>query len=204
MHIFDEKFTAPQVGAHFVYTEGLYMNFEETAFDTKNKFAQRMVNHMGGLRKLVAKNFIDYQIPKAFSFEAWFQMYLSHPDFLSVIAQAHTLYKHDTKFQQYIAQDTQDMERELTPQQVSFLIEEHVFSYLALNRQLDIRNEHVGGREEWILLCYPGKPLVSEIYFYQKDILSINKDTNQFKGHFDVTSRIFYDFDALDLSRDTL
>jgi hypothetical protein len=200
IHIFDDKTSAPKVGAHFIYTEGLYMNFEEKAYETKNKFAQRMVNHMCGLKKLVAKNFKDYQIPHAFSFEAWFQMYLSHTDFLSVIAQAKSLYEEDTVFQKYIAEDSRKMNRPIDQQQINFLIEEHVFSYLLLNRQLKIRNEYIEGREEWLLLAYPGKPLLSEIYFYQKDILGINEDKNPYKGHYDLLEHKFYDFTKIDIA----
>jgi hypothetical protein len=200
IHIFDDKISAPKVGAHFIYTEGLYMNFEEKAYETKNKFAQKMVNHMCGLQKLLTKNFKDYQIPHAFSFEAWFQMYLSHTDFLSVIARAKALYDTDALFQKLIAEDTRMMDRELTQQQINFLIEEHVFSYLLLNRQLKIRNEHIENREEWLLLTYPGKPLVSEIYFYQKDILGINSDKNPYKGHYDLLERKFYDFTKIDIA----
>ncbi len=197
--IFDDKYKEPKVGAQFIYTEGLYMNFEERAYETKNKFAQRMVNHKQGLQKLIAKNFHHYQIANAFNFEAWFQMYLSHPDFFSVVAQAKMLYDTDTLFQKYVAEDSRVMERELTSQQLNFLIEEHVFSYLLLNRQLRLQNEYINGREEWLLLCYPGKPLLSEIYFYQKDILKINTDTNPYKGHYDLTQKRFYNFNEIDL-----
>ncbi len=199
VHIFDDKISAPKVGAHFVYSEGLYMNFEEKAYETKNKFAQRMVNHKSGLQKLVEKNFRDYQIPHAFSFDAWFQMYLSHPDYMSVFSQARALYEKDSLFQEYVARDSEAMQREVSQQQINFLIEEHVFSYLALNRQLKIRNEYVGGNEEWILLVYPGKPLISEIYFFQQDILNINTDKNPYKGHYDLIEKKFYDFTSINL-----
>ena len=194
---FNEKIQDPKVGAQFIYTEGLYMNMEEKAYETKNIYAQKMVSHMGGIKNLLAKNFQTFQIESAFCFESWFQMYLSHKDFLSVFKQARALYDEDPVFQKYIEEDTKAMERELSPQQINFLIEEHVFSYLLLNRQLKIQNDFVEGREEWVLIAYPGKPLLSEIYFYQKDILGINDNSNPYKGHYDVTEKKFYDFSKI-------
>jgi hypothetical protein len=49
LKFFTSKVQTPKVGIHFFYTEGLYMNFEEKAYETKNAFIQK--NIMGFEKK---------------------------------------------------------------------------------------------------------------------------------------------------------
>lgn len=196
---FTNKVSANRGGVHFLYTEGLYMNLEKDAWETKNRFSQSAVNHMRGIKRLVAKNYKKYQIDSAFSFTSWFQMYLSHPSFFQIYKATENLYKTDKKFREAIAQDAKEQKRRLDPQQLSFYLEEHTLSYLLLNRQIEIANDFVHGREEWVLLTYPGRPPRGQIYLYQKDPLHLNKDVNPYKGQYDTQSRRFIDYRNVDL-----
>jgi hypothetical protein len=200
LDFFLEKIAVNKVGANFFYSEGLYMNFEKEAYETKNRFAQSAVSHMGGVRKLVAKNYRKFQIEAAFHFDSWFQMYLSHNDFFSIFSKVKNFYESDVEFQKYIALDAKDHGKELTPEQISFYLEEHTFEYLLLNRQLKLQNEFVNGREQWILFAYPGKPPLGGIHLYQQDPLGINNDQNPYKGQYDLVEKKFIDFQKVDLS----
>lgn len=199
LDFFINKIQVNQVGAHFLYSEGLYMNFEQDPFETKNSFAQTEVSHMRGVRNLVEKNFRKFQIDSAFSFESWFQMYLSHKDFFNAFKAVKDLYKSDPQFQKYVAEDTAIQGKELTERQIAFFLEEHTFEYLLINRQLQLRNDFVGGREEWLLNVYPGKPPKAQIYLIQKDPLSLNGDSNPYKGQYDLTTKKFVDYLKVDL-----
>lgn len=200
LDFFLNKVSISRVGVNIIYTEGLYMNFEKNIFETKNRFAQTAVCHMGGVKNIIQKEFKKYQIHDAFNFESWFHVYFAYADFFNVLKKVQDLYKKDKVFQTYIALDAKEQKRKLTKQQLAFYLEEHAFSYLLLNRQLQLHNDFVNGREQWVLLCYPGKPPRGQIYVYQKDILNINEDSNPYKGQYDTVEKKFIDYKNVDLT----
>lgn len=196
---FTRKVQSPKIGIHFFYTEGLYMNFEEKAYETKNAFIQKMVNHKNGVKKVIKKNYLEFQIEKAFTFQSWFQMCLSSNDFLSVLKQAKDFFREDSKFQELLQADALSIKRDLDERQKDFFLEEFVFSYLAVYGKFEIVNAYVEGKEEWELLCYPGKPFKSQIYFVQKNIMGYEKKEKSFIGHYDLIEKKYYDFLKIDL-----
>ncbi len=197
---FTSKVQTPKVGIHFFYTEGLYMNFEEKAYETKNSFIQKMVNHKNGVKKILKKNFLEFQIEKAFTFQSWFQMCLSSNDFLSVLKQAKDFYNSDAKFQELIKKDADLIGRELDEKQLQFFLEEFTFSYLAVYGKFEITNPYVEGKEEWELLAYPGKPFLSQIYFIQQNIMGFEKKEKGYIGHYDLLQKKYYDFTKIDVN----
>lgn len=200
LSFFLEKVEVNKVGANFIYSEGLYMNFEQDPYETKNKFAQDSISHMGGVKNLVSKNFRQFQIDNAFSFQAWFQMYLSHRDFMSTLKEVRDFYNSDSEFQRLVLLDAEENGKELTERQLSFFIEEFTFTYLLINRKLTLNNEFVENREEWVLEAYPGMPLKGQAYLIQKDPLKINDDFNPYKGQYDLDSKKFIPYADMDLS----
>lgn len=201
---FTSKVQVPKIGIHFFYTEGLYMNFEEKAYETKNAFIQKMVNHKNGVKKFVKKHFLEFQIEKAFTFQSWFQMCLSSDDFLPLVKEANDLYENDEVLRTLMKKDAEGAGRELNEKQVQFFLEEFVFSYLAVYSKFQIENPYVEGKEEWELLCYPGKPLMSQIYFVQKNIRKFEKKQRSFIGHYDLLEKKYYDFLTIDVTTSTL
>jgi hypothetical protein len=189
-----DKVQAPKVGIHFQYTEGMYMNFEEKAFETKNAFVQKMMNHSNGLRKFIKKHPLDFQIEEAFTYNSWFQLSLNCDIFLTVLKKAEDLYKKDKKFQQLLLQDSVAIGRSLSEMQLRFFLEEFVASYLSVYQKLNIANPYTEGREEWTLLAYPGKPFRSQIYFVQKNIMKFEKGDKFYIGHYDLLEKKYYDF----------
>ncbi|MEI8339742.1 MAG: hypothetical protein WCF94_03695 [bacterium] len=196
---FTSKVQTPKIGIHFFYTEGLYMNLEEKAYETKNAFIQKMVNHKNGVKKFLKKNFIEFQIEKAFTFQSWFQMCLSSNDFLNVLKITQDFYKQDSKFQELLKKDADSISKELTEKQIQFFLEEFTFSYLAIYGKFEITNPYVEGKEEWQLLAYPGKPLLSQIYYIQKNIMNLEKRDKAYIGHYDLTEKKYYDFLKIDV-----
>lgn len=201
LRFFLPKIQENKVGANLVYSEGLYMNFEQDAFDTKNRFANTAVSHMGAVKNLFAKNFREFQIESALTFESWFQMYLSHKDFFSAYSTVKKLYATDPDFQKYVARDAEMQGKTLDERQLAFFLEEHTFSYLLLNRQLKLRNDFVNNREAWVLEAYPGNPPLGQIYLFQKDPLGLNSDTNPYKGQYDLVNKRFISYLKVDLEQ---
>ena len=199
LKFFTSKVQVPKVGIHFFYTEGLYMNFEEKAYETKNAFIQKMVNHKNGVKKILKKNFMEFQIERAFTFQSWFQMCLSSADFLPILKKAKEFYDADIKFQELMEKDAKLIGRELDERQLQFFLEEFVFSYLAVYGKFDINNSYVEGKEEWELLAYPGKPFLSQIYFVQQNIMNFEKKEKAYIGHYDLNERKYYDFLKIDV-----
>ena len=199
LKFFMSKVQTPKVGVHFFYTEGLYMNFEEKAFETKNAFIQKMVNHKNGIKKTLSKNFLEFQIEKAFTFQSWFQMCLSSNDFLSALRQTKDFYDKDERFRELIKKDANLIGRELDEKQLQFFLEEFTFSYLAVYGKFEIINPYVEGKEEWGLLAYPGKPFLSQIYFVQKNIMNLEKKEKSYIGHYDLSEKKYYDFLKIDI-----
>jgi hypothetical protein len=196
---FTSKVQSPKVGIHFFYTEGLYMNFEEKAFETKNAFIQKMVNHKNGIKKILKKNYLEFQIEKAFTFQSWFQMCLSSNDFLSVLKLAKDFYKKDKCFQELVKKDADLIGKNLDEKQLQFFLEEFVFSYIAVYGRFEIENPYVEGKQEWELLAYPGKPFISQIYFIQKNIMKFKKKDRSYIGHYDLAENKYYDFLKIDI-----
>lgn len=196
---FMEKISVHRVGANFIYSEGLYMHFEKDSHETKNKFANSASSHMGAVRNLVTKNRSRFQIDFAFSFESWFQMYLSHKDFFGVYRTVCKLYESDSEFRKWVAKDAEEQGKKLDERQLSFYLEEHAFEYLLINRELTLHNDFVNGREQWVLNVYPGKPAKAQIYLIQNDPLKLNDDSNPYKGQYDLMEKKFIDYCNVDL-----
>lgn len=199
LRYFLPKIELNRVGAHFLYSDGLYMGLEPSDFDTKSRFASTSSAHMGAVRKLIQKNKREFQIDTAVSFQSWFQMYLSHGDFFSVLAMVRKFYDQDANFQRFVATDAKEQGKELTAEQLNFYLEEHTFSYLLLNRALSIQNDFVHHQEEWILEAYPGNPPLGQIYLFQKDPLKLNSAENPYKGQYNLVTNTFIPYLRVDL-----
>ncbi len=196
-----EKIVATQVGANFIYTEGLYMNLEREVFETKNRFAATAASHMGAIRSLVNKHNKRFQIENAFHFDSWFQMYLSNHSFFQAQAVVKELYESDTEFQKMIEQDASQHGKPLTDRQIAFYLEEHTIIYLLIHDQLHLQNEYVNGRQQWLLFLYPGMPPKGQIYLTQQDPLKLmGKSHNPYKGQYDLLSKRFIDYRNVDLA----
>jgi hypothetical protein len=194
------KISINRVGANFIYSEGLYMNFERDAYKTKNNFAKTATSHMQGVKKFVKKNYNKFQIDSAFHFDSWFQMYLSNQNFFDAMKFISDLYKKDKEFQRQIQRDAKEQGRKLNERQITFYIEEHTFAYLLLNDKIFLQNDFVNERQRWVLLAYPGKAPRGLIYLLQQDPMHINAESqNPYKGQYNLLEKNFIDYSRVDL-----
>jgi len=91
-----KKIRKPQVGDIIVYSDGLYMNSDESSSVLKNKFQRLMEEHKRGYQKLIEKNI--FLIPSAFSFVTWSQLILNCLGFKDNLIKLKGIYKKDKTF----------------------------------------------------------------------------------------------------------
>ena len=200
-HFSPSKVAEPKIGLNMVYGDFLYFHSKEEAKTLKNKFMGIVLGHKNAFQKKIKREFERFQIQHAFSYEVWNQLYVSYKgDFASDFAQFKNEYAQDTLFQQYIKEDAKEHGRPLTDEQIEFFLEEDFMLYLLSKKQVLLPNEYIQGREQWVLWCYPGVPLKSQVYVYQKNPLQLDSPENIYQNHFyDLTAKKLVDMTKIDL-----
>ncbi|HLD15281.1 MAG TPA: hypothetical protein VJB94_01750 [Candidatus Nanoarchaeia archaeon] len=194
-----EKIIKPLVGLNFIYGDYLYFNSEERASKLKNRFTTLILSHKNEFTNIISKN--QFYILKAFSFITWGQTLLECKDFTNYIGQLNKLYKKDKRFRRYIKEDLLSIRKtKLDKNQLNFFLEEALVFYLIIKGKIELKNEYIQGHQKWVLWCYPGKPLKSQIYLVQKNFLGLRNSKNAFEYCFyDLEERKLYDFRRVDL-----
>lgn len=196
------KVSAPKIGLNMIYSDFLYLHSKEPAAELKNKFMASVLNHRRAFQKLLQKEWNRFQIQQAFCYEAWSQMYMDYEgDFASDFSKIKNLYAKDRKFQSYVKEDAVFCHRELTEDQINFFLEEHLIFLLLSKGKISLPNQHVQGREQWILWCYPGAPLKAQVYLYQLNPLGMENPKNPYENcTYDLQSKKLVDFTHVDLN----
>ena len=195
----EKKIGEPKIGLNFTYCDFLYLNSEDSSKKLKDLFMFQMISHKNGLKNFIHKKRKTFQIQHAFHFGTWGNLYLEvEGDFNIYFKKIKDFYERDKRFQKYIKEDSVFLDRRLNQNQIDFFLEEHLMTYLILNKKIRFRNEYVQGREKWILLSYPGVPPKAQIYLIQKNPLKFSSD-NIFIGQYDLLSKKFYNFRNFDL-----
>lgn len=200
-HLATDKVSETKIGLNMVYGDFLYLHSKEEASTLKQKFMNIVLNHKNAFENLVRKEQQTFQIQHGFSYEVWNQLYLSYKgDFGSDFKKFKKDYLEDDSFQRYVLEDAVYCNRDLTEEQLNFFLEEHLMFYFLSKKQVVLPNEYIQGREKWILICYPGKPLKAEIYVYQKNFLSLENPENIYENCvYDLEAKKLIDFTRIDL-----
>lgn len=200
-HFSPDKIVAPKVGLNMIYGDYLYLHSKEEASVLKQKFTNLVLKHKNQFQNLLEKEYDRFQIQHAFSYEVWNQLYLSYRgDFDADFRRFKKLYLQDKVFQKYLADDVVYCKKELSEEQINFFLEEHFMFYLISKGKVSLPNEYVQGREDWILICYPGKPLKAEVYVYQKNHLNLLNTKNIYENcAYDLEVKKLIDFTRIDL-----
>ncbi len=195
------KINENKIGITMLYSDGLYQWKKGNEFIPRRKTLELMNNHRNSYLKNLDKSSFEFQIKESFNFVAWNQISISTPDFMTKYNRAFDLVKEDERFLEYIKEDCKYFDRECDDEQVGFFVEEIIFFYLITKMKISFNNLYTENREEWVLLAYPGKPLKSLAYFYQKNIFGLSNTGNEYENCFyDLESKKLYDFGRLDLS----
>lgn len=161
-----------------------------------------ILSHKNEFLKLISKN--PFYIEQAFSFITWNQALLECKNYTNLLGQLKKFYKKDKSFQKYMKEDLKSTGKEkLDKNQLNFFLEETLLFYLIAKGKMFLKNNYVHGHEKWILWCYPGKPLKSQIYLIKTNLFKFHNKKNKFENCFyDLKEKKLYDFSRIDL--DTL
>lgn len=187
------------IGMVMWYSDYLYFHSDKPASLLRDRFKDLMFQHKNGFLNIVLKD--NIWIKKAFSFYTFGQVMLDNSEvFLPAWHKILELYEKDPLFQKYVDDDCKRAGHGLGEREKMFILEEITTVYLAAKGQLNFNNRFVPGTEQWVLQGYPGKPLKSEVYLFQKNPLRLSNPKNQFEnGFYDLEGKILYDYSRLDI-----
>lgn len=181
VHELTSKISRPVVGCVFIYTDALYTKYHQETGSSRDKYLDLMISHKNQFMKELLKN--SYFVERAFSFMSWSQLCLQTRDFTQKLSLVKKLYHENEEFKRAVDKDIQHTNRELNEDNVMFILEETLMSYLILKEQLDLNNEFVHGRDKWRIIAYKGKPNYSFICFFQLNPLNISS-TNPYENYY--------------------
>jgi len=198
MESFIPKVLIPAVGLNMIYADNLYFYSDEKASKLKIKFQALASSHKYEFLKILKKH-TEY-IPKSFSFSTWSQILLESKEFTDYLGRLQKQYLKDKEFQKYVKEDIKSMGKKPGKQQVNFILEEILVLYLISKGKIRLVNDYVQDKEKWVLNCYPGKPLKSEIYLFQKNIFKLSNPKNTYENsYYDLEEKKLYDFTRVNL-----
>lgn len=192
-----EKIVKTQgVGLTLLYTDGLYLHSDKSSEVLRKKHLGAIVSHAKGFQKILGKN-VSF-IPQAFSYLMWFQMIIHTENFLTLYGLLIKLYEKDSILQNCVLQDTGKTRKAMTNHDKEFVLEESLALYLMTKGKTEFSNEFLHGKEQWILQCYPGKPLMTEAYLAQKNPFKLHNPKNRYEYHtYDLEKRKLYDLQTI-------
>lgn len=198
-HIDTKIIRTKGIGAVFTYADYLYLFSEEKASLLRNRFLPLMMQHKNGLLRILEKD--TAWVARAFSFMTWGQLLLDMSreiDFYR--SELLRIYHADERFRKYISDDCALAGKTEDENARAFFLEEILLFYLTSKGIVSFPNSFVGGHEKWVLHCYPGKPLKSEAYLYQKNLLGLKNTQNKYEScYYDLSGKTLYDLNKIDI-----
>lgn len=152
-----------------LYTNGLYFNSEDISFENRKKTNQQALNHIYAFRNLVKKN--RKFIPNAIHFLPIDYIIFNSPFFRDFFEKLKKVELEDTIFRDLLITDSKN--KEYSEAGMNFLIEEIVIAQILRENFVELPSTLVKNNS-WRLIAYPGKPLLSDIYQWNKKILPRN------------------------------
>ena len=199
-HFHTAKVSKPLIGLNFLYSDFLYLYSDEPAPKLKDSFMTQVISHKNGVQKLLEKDRLDFQIQHAFNYMTWSQVYVGTDNFHELFHKVKLMYSEDPLFQKYVAEDSALFGREMTDNQTNFILEEILGFYLLSKNKVKLPNDYIENQQKWVLFCYPGRPLKSTIYLYQKNPFNLSWKENPYENaHFDLEAKKLIEFDRVDL-----
>jgi hypothetical protein len=193
-----KKINYTYVGLTFLYSDNLYFYQKGEPAKLNKRFQQLMISHKNEFQKILNKN--RWYIRDSFGFITWNQALLEIKDFMNYFSKLKDIYKKDKTFQKYLKEDIKESGKVINEENIMFILEEILVFYLVSKGKLRFPNKYLDGKEKWVLWCYPGKPLKSEIYLYQRNFFNLQNKENDYENcYYNLSEKKIYNFDNVDL-----
>jgi hypothetical protein len=193
-----QKIELPYVGLTFLYSDNLYLYQKGDYAKLNKKFQSLMTSHKNNFTKILDKN--KWYIRDSFGFITWNQAILYSKKFMTYFGEIKKLYKENKEFNFYVKQDIKAMKRNPTKENVLFILEEILMFYLIAKGEIKFPNNYLHGKEKWTLFCYPGPPLKSETYLFQKNFFKLKNSKNYYENsYYDLEKKKLYKYDKINL-----
>lgn len=204
-HLTSNKINKPNVGLNFIYSDFLYLYSDKPAPELKHSFMNLVIDHRNSIQNIVEKNHMEFQIQHGFNYMVWNQLYVGTNDFNHRFEKLKKIYAGDEKFQKYLTDDCVAFGRDMIDNQVNFFLEEVLMMYLISKNQIKLPNEYIENNQKWILWCYPGRPLKSEVYIHQLNPFGLDWSENPYQScQYDLESKQLIDFNRVNLETYTV
>lgn len=190
------------IGMEMWYSDYLYFHSENPAHTLRDRFKNQMIAHKNAFINLLRKD--RRWTHKAFSFKTFGQILLENSDVYQTAYDAvQDLYKNDPKFKKYVEEDCALAGHGIGEREALFILEEIAMFYLSQKGSFRLNNKFVTDTEKnWTLQAYPGKPLKSEIYLFQKNPLKLSNPKNPYENcYYDLEGKILYDYTRIDIEK---
>lgn len=190
------------IGMELWYSDYLYFHSEDPAYKLRDRFKEQMISHKNAFINLLKKD--RRWTLKAFSFKTFGQILLENSDVYPTAFKAVLdLYTKDAIFRKYVEDDCSAGGHGTRENAINFILEEIAMFYLSQKGSFHLNNKFVTDTEKtWTLQAYPGKPLKSEVYLFQKNPLNLHNSKNPYENcYYDLEEKILYDYGRLDIKK---
>ena len=196
------KIHYPRVGLTFIYSDTLYLqnqDIQKKDYKTINKkLKNSILGHKTEFTKILDKN--KWYIQDSFNYITWNQTILESENFEKYLHKLRKIYDEDKKFKDYVKKDIKKFKDKINNSNIDYILEEILVFYLATKGKIKFPNKYINGKEKWVLWCYPGKPLKSEIYLYQQNFFKLQNKENPYENcYYDLEDKKLYNYNNIDL-----
>lgn len=175
---FEDKLESFNNDAILMYTNGLYFNTEDIAFEKRVKTNAQVLAHVTKMNSLIQKG--RKFIPKAIHYMPIDYIILNSPRYQEMFNVLRKTEKEDVVFKKLIEVDLNG--RDYTEANVNFFLEEIVVAHLITEQFTDLPVT-LARPDEWRLVCYPGTTILSQVYVFQQNLLEKNRSCiNEYRG----------------------
>ena len=175
---FENKLEAFNNDAILMYTNGLYFNTEDVAFEKRVKTNAQVLAHVTRMNNLIQKG--RKFIPKAIHFMPIDYVIMNSPRYQEMFNSLKKREKEDVVLRKLLETDLNG--RTYTEANINFFLEEIVVAHLITEQLMELPVT-LARPDEWRLICYPGTSILSQIYIFQQGILERNRNcTNEYRG----------------------
>jgi len=181
------------------YSDYLYFHSDKPASLLRDRYKDLMLSHKNGFMNIVLKD--NVWIKKAFSFYTFGQVIIDNAAvYPGALKKILNLYEKDEQFRECVAYDAINVNHGMGEKEKMFILEEITTIYLAAKGKLNFNNRFIPGTEQWVLHLYPGKPLKSEAYIFQKNPLKLSNPKNRYEdAYYDVAGRKLYEYQRINI-----